>query len=340
MQLRSAVLAAFFVAASSVVVVGCGEEGGGQAACTDNSACGENEICHPFAKVCVQSCSIGADCPRTAPTCGTIDLGDGTQSELFCQCSTDEICGGGVGSSTVCSDSQDMICAVQCGEGTCGEGRECNAEGHCVNSAPGGGNGQVGDACENNTTEEPTSCSYGLFCSGDEATGECTAVTAPADLTCPNFTTQGAHAADWDPASSTGPVIYEVTTSSVTEGTGGFCGGTGTWTRHRLLVKAYRIEGTFPTEGGAAADRALEEELHFVRTDGSEGPTLNTVQDLTVTNDGRNAQFIFNLCDFDNDPQIVVGLHFEPGGNPVCATSDNPNRMLPVDGYASYPNAL
>jgi hypothetical protein len=303
MQLRNAMVAALVAAAS--MFVGCGEEGGGETACTDNSQCTAEQICHPTAKVCVTSCTSAADCPDTAKTCDTITV-NGQESESFCQCSTDELCGGGTGSSTVCSSSQDKICAVQCSEGTCGPGRTCNEQGHCVD---GGG---TGGTCDN-SQPEPTSCTYGNYCSGNTGSGTCTAVTPPS---CPNFT--GTHAPTWNASSSTGAVIYEISTVNVTTDTA-FCGGSAP-TRYTVKVKAYKTTGTFTD-----SDEGIRSELHYVRVNASEG-TTPMLQARSVTNGGKNAEFNLNFCEGASSPQIVIGLHFVDG-NEICHTADNPAQL-------------
>jgi hypothetical protein len=312
MQLRKAMFAALFVAASGLVV-GCGEEGGGgETACSDNSQCAATEICHPTADVCVTKCTGAADCPDTSKTCGTITV-DGQESESFCQCQTDQLCGGGLGSSTVCSDSEDKICAVQCSEGTCGEGRTCNEQGHCVTDA----GVDPGATCENTATE-PNACAYGSFCSGDTGTGTCTAVAAP---TCPNFT-GGAHGKAWDPETSNGAVIYSISTVSVTNDPG-FCGGSTAPTRYRVRVQAYKTLGTFTD-----TDEGIRGELHYVLANGNEG-TTPMLQARSVTNGGQHAQFDLNFCEGPSSGQLTLGLHFQDG-NEFCFVSDNPAQLMLV----------
>src|SRR5689334_5931639 len=95
----------------------CGGDGGtGSGVCSTDAECGSGKVCHQTAKVCVQTCNSGSDCPSTAKTCDTAPWAksgsgaDGGTGVKICQCSTDQLCGGG---NTICSTA-DKICVTKC----------------------------------------------------------------------------------------------------------------------------------------------------------------------------------------------------------------------------------
>jgi hypothetical protein len=198
-----------------------------------------------------------------------------TGAQMICTCATDQLCEQELGTGTVCSDSWEVCTPT--------EGTSCSA-----------------------TAVQPDTCGYGQFC-GTGST--CQAVAPP---TCGNIS--GPHAATWNAATSTGPIIYEATKVSFAPDPAGgpvFCGSAEPNTRVRVRVKAYRTTGTFPT-----TDAAFAADLHYVRTDGSEGPS-SAITGLTVTNNGRNAEWDQNFCVNSSLSQFTGALHFV-GGNEFC----------------------
>lgn len=295
MQFQKLMTAALAAAAFGVLLfLGCGEEGGGgRTACTTDASCATGELCHPLAKVCVKTCDAAADCPSEEKTCDTMTGASGK----FCQCSTTALCGGGVGSTTVCS-STDKICETKCGsDADCG-GRTCNTTtGECEEAT-----GTLGKACSVSTaTPQPTICDNGQYCSSD-ASPVCAAVPAP---TCMNFT-GGSHTTSPWTATNVSPVIYDVSKVSFATDTT-FCGTGTNQKRAKIHVKAYSKAAQFPTATGGAA---METILHYVRSDGSEGPTTSTIQNVNTSADQKTTEFDMNFCVNSTLTQFTGGLHF------------------------------
>lgn len=305
-------------ASVAVAFLACGGEGGGDdITCTADTDCRVGEICHPDAKVCVQTCTSSDECPDASKTCAPLVAGD--TSTQICKCTTSALCQGGpAGANSVCSEAYD-VCVPSCTTDTdCSTGQTCDtATSTCVSGSTGcDGNEDcaTGQTCNTttgvcegggNTTcdssqPQPAACSYGQFCSGTT----CTAVPAP---TCMNISQ---HGASWSATQATkGPVIYDIQKFSFGDDTG-FCGMMAP-RRVKVTVRAYRTEGTFPTD-----DMALRQELHYVRTDGSEG-SAGGIQNLNVTNNGQNAQFDLNFCVASSLNMFTGALHFV-NGNEFC----------------------
>jgi hypothetical protein len=291
-KLMSALLGA--VATVVVVLMGCGEiDPGGPTSCTSDGSCQTGEICHPTAKICVKTCTQATDCPSTAPTCETFS----GASAKFCQCSTTAACGGGTGSTTICS-STDRICATKCGSATDCGGRSCNATtGECQNST-------LGKTCST-AAVQPDTCDNGQACSGSSPV--CTAVTAP---TCANFTGSN-HATTWL-STNNAPVIYEIT--KVSFGTSTFCDASVP-VRARIHVKAYSKSGQL------LPGAAIEGQFHYVRAAGGEGNNSGTTQNVNTSSDGKHTEFDMNFCLPSGSTQVTIGLHFVVSGvtgNEAC----------------------
>ncbi len=307
-------------AALTFVFAACGEGGGpGGATCTSDADCATTEICHPQAQVCVQTCTSSADCPDSAKTCEAIDGtagGDAGTGTSICKCTTDALCAGGnaLGSSTICSKAFE-VCVTKCGSNTdCPSGFECDtATGQCAAAAcdsnddcPSGqtcntSSGQCVVAASCSAANPPPDvCSYGQFCGAGD---KCEAVPEP---TCSNFTMSG-HGASWDPATSTGPVIWSLTQEGTTSAGAG-C------TNFSARVKAYRTTGTFPT-----TRTALAPTFHVVRPDGIEIDSSTVIDGTTiqVTNGGKNIEFVIKPC--GTGMPYSLGAHFDQG-NETCAS--------------------
>jgi hypothetical protein len=237
MQLRKMMLVLTALGAMSGFMVGCGDDGeGGSATCTTNDDCAGTEICHPTSNVCVATCSSAVDCPDSAKTCAPLG-GTGPDAQTsICKCTTDVLCNGGTDSDStdlVCSNL-DRVCVSKCtSDDDCGTGRSCNTgSGQCE---AGGG---TGDTC---TGTSQSTCDYGSFCNNSTCTA---APVAP--TTCENFPANDRPA--WS-TSSTGPVIYEV--SSVTYQVGSSYCAASAPDAFIVRVRAYRTDTDWPaTRGG------------------------------------------------------------------------------------------
>jgi hypothetical protein len=283
-------------AAFGLMFVACDGEGDGAGAtCTTDTDCQTGEICHPEAKVCVKTCTAGTDCPDSAKNCEAISA---TDSRMICKCLTDQLCAGGstLGSTAICSDAFE-VCMTKCSTNTdCPTGSTCETStGEC----------RKGPTTCSTTAPQPDVCSYGQYCSA----GTCAAVPAP---TCNNFT-QGSHGASWN-VSSTGPVIYSLTQVGAFAADASQCAGATKLAR--VKVRAYRTSNTFPL---ASTPQAVVDELHYVRTDGTESSSKPFViaGTYSVSNNNLNAEFDLGFCPSNTFNQFTAGLHFV-NGNEAC----------------------
>src|SRR5689334_7706494 len=111
-----------------IAQTGCGDDK--LQRCTEDSFCKGGFVCHPLAKVCVQGCSSGSDCPTTAKTCESFEVGGSAPGPRFCQCQTTELCGNP--STTLCAN-EERICLPRCHNNVdCTFNRRCDvASGQC-----------------------------------------------------------------------------------------------------------------------------------------------------------------------------------------------------------------
>lgn len=225
MQLRKMTLMLAALGAVGMMLTACGGEGRESLTCSTDADCLENEICHPDAKVCVQTCTTSSDCPNSAKECSALGGSSSMKDSLICKCSTDQLCQG----DTRVSDASALVClsgSSVCGpKGTtpactkdtdCASGQVCDTtSGTCKAST-------VGNAC---TGEGQSICTYGEFCSSSK----CAAVPAPTCENYQNFTAR-------DQLGKTGPIIFKaVTTSAALDG---FCPSSAP-KRVKVTVSAY-----------------------------------------------------------------------------------------------------
>ncbi|WP_240357903.1 hypothetical protein [Myxococcus vastator] len=297
MQLRKMMLVLTALGAMSGLMAGCGEDMTSPGACSSNDECGESEICHPTAQICVQTCSAAVDCPSTAKTCAPLGGTGPNATTSICQCSTDVLCNGGTDSEStalVCSNL-DNVCVTACTSNA-----ECTGDRTC--------NVSTGQCEEGDTEPEPTSCTgegrstcaYGDACSS----GTCTELAAP---TCSNL--QGKPAASFDPATGTGHIIYNVTK----EDFGSACGSDTSAQTVKARVHFYSKEDDLPsTKEGLNG-------FFYVRTNGTELNAVPLSNGYQRSADRKSASISLNLCTSAADNQIVLGVYFT-GGNGYCAT--------------------
>ena len=295
MQIRKMTLMLATLGAMSMVLTGCPGGGRESLACTEAADCLENEICHPDARVCVQTCSIGDDCPESAKTCDAISA---TNSTKICKCGTDALCQ----RDDRLDDASGLTCSTTYKVCTDGGGTTpaCTTDANCA----------AGQTCDTSTGtcraattcsgEAQSTCSYGQFCSSNT----CTAVPAP---TCPNF--EGKPAKNFDPATGTGNIIYNV--EKLIFGTQ--CGTDTTAQIVKARVSFYAKSGTLPT---------TKEGLNgffYVTTNGTELNGVPLSNEYQRSADGKSAALSVNLCTDKDFNQIVLGFYFT-GGNAYCAT--------------------
>ncbi|MET0403243.1 MAG: hypothetical protein ABW123_12605, partial [Cystobacter sp.] len=237
MQLRNMTLV---VAALSLALAACPGGGREDLSCDSDATCLESELCHPQAKVCVQTCTAAADCPDSAKKCEAISGGN---TQNICKCSTDALCqtdSSVADASTLSCDKTYSVCKTT---GTGGGG--------------GGGNSRPtpGAAC---TGSSQSTCASGLFCSNSK----CESVPE-ATATCENFSKS---LPNWNPSSS-GPVIYSVTRASYEEGSSR-CKSDAP-NAFIVRARAYRPDSNWPdTRAGLSG-------FFYVTVDGTELDIVN-----------------------------------------------------------------
>jgi hypothetical protein len=295
MQIRKMSLMLVALVAVGMTLTACGDEGRESLSCTDNAGCLENEICHPDAKVCVQTCTAAADCPDSSKKCEAISS---TNTQMICKCTTTEFCQ----SDERISDASTLTClagvSVCAPAGTtpagCTKNEDCATGQTCETST---GTCKAPATCSG---EAQSTCSYGQFCSSST----CAAVPAP---TCPNFDNKPAK--NFDPATGTGNVIYSV--EKLIFGTQ--CGSDTTAQIVKARVSFYTKSGTLPT---------TKEGLNgffYVKTDGGELNGVPLSNEYQRSADGKSAALSVNLCVNKDFNQVVLGFYFT-GGNGYCAT--------------------
>lgn len=327
-------------AAVGFTIAACGEDVTPASSCTSDSSCQTGEICHPTAKICVQSCESGSDCPSTAKNCDSLTV-NGVASAKFCQCATTALCGGDSTNDTICA-AEDKICTTKCtSDSSCGSGRTC-VSGDCKTTGGGNDGGTDGGTCGWNTCSSSTftsggqacgagGCGAGASCSGTGhsscggnefcAGGSCGYPPFPQNsnqgtFNCVNFYS-GSHASGptWNPSSSTGPVIYNITEIGHGAGaTTGFMECTSGSTEWKIKINAFRTDTAWPaTRAGLSG---------FKYTNAS-GTDLDLVAANLLPSIGYNknsdtdAEFNIYLCSTTASTALQPGFYFT-GGNEAC----------------------
>jgi hypothetical protein len=300
MQLRKTLWMLTALSAMSLVMTGCPEDGGGSVTCSTDTDCLESEICHPTAKACVTTCTSSADCPDSAKTCAAVST---TDTRQVCQCSTDALCNRDRDEADLVCSTLDKVCTPKCSADLdCGTGRTCDtATGQC----------KAGGGTTTCTGTSQSTCNYGDFCANNVCTA---APVAPA--TCQNFSN---NRPNWNPSTSNGPVIYEVSTIRY-ETNSNLCQSGDAYV---IRVRAYRTDADWP------ATRAGLSGFFYVNTGGTQTDVVNA--GLLVPNTGynrntsnlRDAEFQTYLCPGSNVSSINVAYYFT-GGNPVCQLLNRP----------------
>ncbi|WP_239014015.1 hypothetical protein [Archangium violaceum] len=181
MQIRKMRLMLAALGAMSMVLAGCPDGGRESLECTTDADCDASEICHPDAKVCVQTCTAAADCPDSAKKCEALSSSDTRQ---ICKCTTPELCQ----QDERVSDASNLTCSGQYSV--------------CVPSGT-TGPGPTPTTCSG---EGQSTCAYGQFCS----TGTCTVVPAPTCQNYERFDQRG-------DLGTTGPIIFKATETAAVE---------------------------------------------------------------------------------------------------------------------------
>jgi len=298
MQLRKMTLMLAVLGTMSLVLTGCPDGGRESLTCSTDTDCLESEICHPNAKVCVQTCTIGDDCPDSAKTCAEIS---GAGSQKICTCSSNELCARDervTDVELVCDMANTKVCVPKCSADTdCATGQTCNTTTGVCSAANATCSG-VGQS----------TCSYGQFCSSSST---CTAAPV-APTTCENFSR---NRPAWSATTSNGPVIYSVERAGY-QVNSSFCQASAP-DAFLVRVRAYRTDADWPST------RAGVSGFFYLTTGGDDFDVVN--DGLLVPNTGYNrntsnlkdAEFNVYLCRPTGSQTIQVGFYFT-GGNPVC----------------------
>jgi hypothetical protein len=337
MQIRTMKLMLAVVGAMSLVLTGCPDGGRESLACTDTTQCIEGEICHPSAKVCVQTCTLATnECPDSAPKCEPI--GGGNTQEI-CKCSTTALCqrdervtdastlectSAGVcapagGTTTpACTKNADcttsgQVCDVAAGvcKAACTKNADCTTSGQVCEVASGLCKAQTtGNACQG---QGKSTCNYGEFCNtGTSTSGTCAVMPAP---TCQNYT----NFTQRDQLGVTGPMLFTASVVSAAVETTPlnqrWCQDTSAPKRVRVKLSAY-ANTPFP-ENKSALNGFL-----YVLVAGSQTSATALVSDTAAdyvvsgTNKER-ADIIVNFCVAQDSTTRSLGFYFT-NGNFLC----------------------
>jgi hypothetical protein len=285
MQLRKMTL---MIAALGLALTACPGGGREDLSCTADTDCSEDgtEICHPQAKVCVQTCTSSTDCPDSAKTCEAISSAN---SQKICKCSTDALCQ----TDERVTDASTLSCDTTF--------RVCKSTG------TGGGQTPPGAAC---TGSSQSTCAYGQFCNGS------TCAAAPeAAATCENFQQ---NRPNWS-TSSSGPVIYSVAKVSY-QAKSSYCAADAPHT-FIVGVRAYRTDQNWPdTRAGLSGFFYVRTDTQRIDVVNAGLLVPGTGYNRTASNP-KDAEFNVYLCRPTADA-IQVGFYFT-GGNPVCGNIDS-----------------
>ncbi|RYZ42341.1 MAG: hypothetical protein EOO71_08355 [Myxococcaceae bacterium] len=259
--------------------------------CSTAADCLASELCHPTAKVCVQTCLSGAECPDTAKTCDALSA---TDSRKVCKCSTDALCNAdGTAFERVCSIAE-AVCIPKCtADAQCGEGQRCDTStGHCKVR------GDTGAACSG---EGQSNCDYGTHFCGSNV---CMPVWEPGCLNYTNFPNK-------DMLGTTGPILYgarQVSTSTDSP----LCGAA----TPRLVKVAFSAYSSvpFPATKGALSGFFRVLVAGTVRDGTQDVPG----SDYTVSGVNRErAELVVSLCTESTATTLSTAYYFT-NGNFLC----------------------
>lgn len=300
-------------AACAFLIVACGDlggtnDGGPTGGCSVDGDCGAGKMCHPLLKTCQVSCTAGADCPSSAKTCATFagSVYSAGGPAAFCQCASDELCGG----SQVCQTTTSKICTSKCtADSQCGSGVSCNTTtGKCGAASDGGTGGtpDAGAAACNSANAQPDTCGYGHACNSLNACqnvseGDCSNVAAA--IVKNNHTL-------WTQA-STGPVIFNVVKETTVQGDCANESDGGVPAAFTVSTYAYSTTD-FP------ANKSALPGFSYLLVNGNKTDIpLNLLRPENYTPSGKTMKATFTLCGAVGTNALQAAISFT-GGNAFC----------------------
>ncbi len=300
-------------AAVAFLIVACGETGTTPTTCANDAACGTGKMCHPTLKQCITSCTAGADCPSSSKTCATFAGGAYAADSgvaAFCQCSTDALCSS---DGTQLCQSSIKVCAAKCTSNTDCGGATCDtASGKCSGSTAvvdAGTDAGTATACNSNNAE-PDTCGYGNVCNSSNG---CDAIV---EDTCANVAaavTKSNHSV-WLPATSTGPIIYNVVPQTAVQADCANEADGGVPAAFTVTVYAYARTDDFP------AQKSNLPGFSYLTVSGNKVDVpLNLLKQSGYYPSGKNMSATFTLCGAVGSTSLQAAFAFT-GGNAYCAS--------------------
>jgi hypothetical protein len=259
--------------------------------CADNAGCLASEICHPTAKVCVQTCTGSFDCPDSAKTCEAVSS---TNSQKVCKCSTTQLCNIERDTADLVCSSVDRVCAPRCtSDAQCGTGKICDtAAGECKAKET----DTTGLACSG---EGQSICNYGTYCNS-----VCSPLPAPTCQNYENFTNKSS-------LGTTGPILFRARLLSTAMNTG-YC-PPEVPTHVRIVLSAYNSV-PFPTTRDALNG------LFRVSVSGTAMDVRELMRPGDYVVSGTNperADITVNLCAVAGSGTMSTAFYFT-NGNFLC----------------------
>lgn len=260
--------------------------------CSTSSNCPASHAC--VSGVCVPECKAAASADGgSSSSSSSYSCPTGFTCDAASKACKAASCSPACGATEYCDTSgASPTCVAKCTPGSCGSGKVCNASTFKCETAK---------SCST-ANAQPDVCAYGQYC----ASSSCTEVTKP---TCGNWTPPGGKTPVFDPAVSTGPIIYSVVDEATNDDA--FCSAPAV--AFTTTLTAYRTDIAWPTASSGLSG------FKYVNTSGAESDATMNLRPSGYTKTGNVASFKVTLCANASNASIVAGFYFT-NGNEVCAT--------------------